>query len=263
MVVGDGCKGTAGGGEGRDGSVRHVLRSKNPLFAVALAFALSAVGAGCTTFSDSDAIARVGDTELTQDDFEAELTELGADPEIALDAEAVRGVITTWIVEEIGTLPFDADELQTTYEQGAPASGAACLAVIVVEDELAASSVVGTIDAGTPFDEAFASSNIDPSLTETMGALPCITGADIEEPELPFLVAAAELTADDPLTTSPLTDDAGTEIAWAIVRFRPFDELLEEDLGVLNSVQNGNIDVYVDPRYGVFDRTSSRVLALG
>lgn len=249
---------------GPGGSVRHVLRSKFPLLTVSLALPLAAIGAGCTTFSDSDAVARVDDAELTRDEFEAELTELGATDDTALDAEPVRGVITTWIVEQLAALPIEADELRAVYEQGAAASGAVCLSAIVVEDEAAATLVAADIESGTAFADAFAASNLDEQLAATAGALPCITGSDLEEPiGVPFLAAAVELTVDDPLAVAPLLDDAGAEIAWAVVQVRPFDELTAEDTGVLTGIQNGDVDIYVDPRYGTFDRTSSRVVALG
>ena len=47
---------------------------------ILLPLTLAAVTAGCSTFSDSDVVARVNDVELTNDEFDARLTELGVHP---------------------------------------------------------------------------------------------------------------------------------------------------------------------------------------
>jgi hypothetical protein len=66
---------------------------------------LAAVTTGCTTFSDNDAAARVGDFELSQD----ELGELmiaatpGAEPddELELSGDTARTLLNTWILTKI------------------------------------------------------------------------------------------------------------------------------------------------------------------
>ena len=57
---------------------------------ILLPLTLAAVTAGCSTFSDSDAVARVNGVELTSDEFDAKLTELGVtgDEVVPLDPSA-------------------------------------------------------------------------------------------------------------------------------------------------------------------------------
>jgi hypothetical protein len=66
---------------------------------------LAAVAAGCTTFSDNDAAARVDDTELTTEVLE-ELVVLIPDPQSGApgepeDANAVRNALTFWIQTQV------------------------------------------------------------------------------------------------------------------------------------------------------------------
>ena len=55
--------------------------------------AVAALTAGCSTFSDSNNVARVGDATLTSDDFQAQLTELGAPSDQLLPADAIQMVL--------------------------------------------------------------------------------------------------------------------------------------------------------------------------
>lgn len=247
------------------GSVRHVSRrSKMPLLAVPLVLALSAVTAGCATFTDKDNVARVGDVELSRADFETQLTDLGAPTDEPLEGEPVRGVITTWIQEQLAGLPVDADALRGTYEQGAATSGVLCVSAIVVADQATAEAVADDITGGTPFADAFAASNIDDQIAATGGALPCAPSDDEANAGVPFLVAAADLTPDDDVATAPLLDQVGQEVAWVVVRFRPFDELGDDDVAAMNATQAAaDIDIHVDPRYGTYDRVNAQVVALG
>jgi PPIC-type PPIASE domain len=73
--------------------------------AVLLALALAAVVAGCTTFSDNDAAARVDDVELTDAQLE-ELVGIYPDPETGAVGEvtsgdAVRSAMTFWVQAQV------------------------------------------------------------------------------------------------------------------------------------------------------------------
>jgi hypothetical protein len=234
-------------------------RSLTVLFALGLA----AGAAGCTTFSDSDAVARVEDTELERDAFQATLTDAGVTESDVVNADAVRAEITTWIQEQIAALPVDTDALAGNYDAGVAASGLLCLSAIVVADEATANAALAELEAGTAFPDLFAEFNLDEQLTATGGALPCLTSGDIGATEgVPFLEVAVDLNAASPLGIAPLSDASGAEIAWVVLDFRTFDELTPDDLAAMSAAST-TADVHVDPRYGTFDRTTSQVVPLG
>jgi hypothetical protein len=204
---------------------------------VLLAVGLTAVAAGCTTFSDNDAVARVGDTELSRDTFETQLTDLGVNPADVLSA---------------------AD-----YDAGLATSGALCLSAIVVDDEATATDLAAELDGGAAFADLFAAENLDQQLATTNGALPCLTAADIDTAEgVPFIDVAVGLDAAERFGSAPLVDDAGTEVAWVVLAFRPFAELTEDDIALI-STGRVTADVHVDPRYGTFDQSTTQVVPLG
>lgn len=240
--------------------MRAVLRRS---LTVLLAVGLTAVAAGCTTFSDNDAVARVGDAELTRDAFETQLTDLGVSDTDVLSADAVRSEITTWILEQLATLPVDEDALAADYDAGVATSGALCLAAIVVQDEATATDVAAELDGGADFADQFAANNVDQQLATTNGALPCLTAADIEGADgVPFIDVAVGLDAAERYGTAPLVDDAGTEVAWVVLGFRPFAELTSDDITLI-STGRVTADVHVDPRYGTFDAATTQVVPLG
>jgi len=227
--------------------------------------AVAVVSTSCSTFSDSDSVARVGDVSLSQDEFEDTLRGFEVDPSDALDAELVRSqVLTPWIQEQIAAQPIDESAARASYDAGYETSGALCLAVIVVEDEVTADEVAADIDEGRPFEESFAESNIDESQAATGGILECVSQEVIEaNAEQPFIEASVILDADDPVGTAPLFGADGAEVGWVVVHFRSFDDLADEDIAIVAAAQGTSADVYVDPRYGTFDSTTSQVVGLG
>jgi hypothetical protein len=230
---------------------------------VLLAVGLTAVAAGCTTFSDNDAVARVGDTELSRDTFETQLTDLGVNPADVLSADAVRSEITNWILEQLAALPVDEEALAADYDAGLATSGALCLSAIVVDDEATATDLAAELDGGAAFADLFAAENLDQQLATTNGALPCLTAADIDTAEgVPFIDVAVGLDAAERFGSAPLVDDAGTEVAWVVLAFRPFAELTEDDIALI-STGRVTADVHVDPRYGTFDQSTTQVVPLG
>lgn len=226
--------------------------------------AVAAVASSCSTFSDSDAVARVGDVSLSQDEFEDTLTGFEVNQSDPLDAELVRSqVLTPWIQEQLAAQPIDEDAVRASYDAGFESSGALCLSVIVVADESTAEAVAADLDGGRPFEDAFAESNVDQSLEATGGHQACVPRATVEgAAEEPFVVASVLLDADDSVGTAPLLQD-GAEVAWVVVVFRPFDDLEADDIAVVAAGQGTSADVYVDPRYGTFDSTTSQVVGLG
>ena len=113
------------------------MRRVNRRLSLALSVAaVAALTAGCSTFSDSSNVARVGDATLTNDDFQAQLTELGAPSDQLLPADAVRAQITTWIQEQVAaddSAGVDPDEAAALYDAGIETGGTICISGIVVE----------------------------------------------------------------------------------------------------------------------------------
>jgi hypothetical protein len=234
--------------------------------------AIVALGAGCTTFSDSSNVARVGDATLTDDDFQAQLTELGAPSDQLLPAEAVRAQITTWIQEQVAaddTQGVDADEAAELYDAGMEASGTTCISGIVVEDRDTATRVADELTGGADFADLLEAENLDPSLGDAGGDVGCITSSQVEEAaDLEFVQVAASLSAESPVDIAPLLDTEGNEFAWVVLSFRSFAELTPADAGTVtatidNAARLAAADVFVDPRYGTFDATTGQVVALG
>jgi hypothetical protein len=236
------------------------------LLTIPLALCLTAVAAGCTTFSDSDAVARVGDVELGRDEFEDRLEDLGATDDDVLALDPVRAEITTWIQLQL----VGSEELAAIYDAGPDESGVTCFSAIVVEDEPTAVAVQTELEDGAAFDEVFVRENLDPSLAEAVGALPCITAEDIEaSADVAFVAVGVTLNAENPFGTAPVADTTGATVAWVTLAFRSFDELSEEDvvfvtrtIGTLEGA-DPDVDIYVDPRYGVWDTLRSQVVPLG
>jgi hypothetical protein len=230
-----------------------------------LPLTLAAVTAGCSTFSDSDVVARVDDVELTSADFEARLTELGVTGDDVVALEPVRAEITSWIQQQL----VPTDEIAAMYDSGAAEAGVVCVGAIVVADQAAADAALGDIESGTAFDEVFQRDNLDQSLLSTNGAIPCVSGADLEaNAGTPFIDLAATLSAEDPYGAAPIVDAAGAEVAWVVLRFRPWDELdsvdAEQVAGLVDIADAAaGADVYVDSRYGRFDTETGTVVSLG
>ncbi len=234
--------------------------------------ATAALSAGCTTFSDSNNVARVGDVTLTNDDFQAQLTALGAPSDQLLPADAIRAEITTWIQEQVAgddSAGVDADEAAAIYDEGIASSDTVCINGIVVDTEDTAERVADELTAGADFAELLATENLDPSLGDAGGNVGCVTGDQVAEAStLEFVQVAATLSADNPFAVAPLVDTEGNEIAWAVLAFRPFDDLTPADAAAITAtIDSANrlaaADVYVDPRYGTFDPATGQVVALG
>ena len=249
--------------------MRRVNRRLSLVLSVA---AVAALTAGCATFSDSNNVARVGDATLTNDDFQAQLTELGAPSDQLLPADAVRAQITTWIQEQVAadaSVEVDADEAAARYDAGIESGGAICISGIVVETEDTANRVADELVAGTDFAELLAAENLDPSLGSAGGDIGCITSDQLTEAvDVEFVQVAAGLSADDPIAASPLFDPEGNEFAWVVLKFRSFAELSAADADAVtaaidSAARLADADVFVDPRYGTFDAATGQVVALG
>ena len=244
------------------GSVPQVLRRS---LTILLPLTIALAATGCTTFSDNDAVARVDDVELTRDEFDDRLVELGVGAADVVPLEPVRAEIGAWINQQ---LVADVD-VGALYDQGAAASGIVCLSAIVVEQEATADAALAQLADGAAFADVFTENNLDQSLEPTTGAIPCLGPQDIaDNAQTPFVAAGATMGPETPLATAPLLDTTGGEFGWVVLAFRSFDQLDAtevESLAGLVDVSDvaGDADVYVDPRYGTFDRDTGTVVGLG
>jgi hypothetical protein len=228
-----------------------------------LPFAVAATG--CTTFSDNDAVARVGDVELTRDEFDDRLLELGVGVADVLPLEPVRDEIGSWINDQ---LVADVD-VAALYDQGPESSGVVCLSAIVVEEEATAEEALAAIEGGADFAEVFTANNLDTSLDATNGAIPCLGPEDIATNiTTPFVAVGATMSPDTPLAIAPLLDTSGAPFGWVVLSFRSFDELDEAEVEQVSGLVDvseaaATADVFVDPRYGTFDAATGTVVGLG
>jgi hypothetical protein len=232
---------------------------------ILLPLSIALVATGCTTFSDNDAVARVDDVELTRDEFDDRLSELGVGTADVVALEPVRDEIGTWINEQ---LVADID-IGALYDQGPEVSGAVCLNAIVVEEESTADALLVELTDGADFAEVFTANNLDQSLVETTGAIPCLGPQDLaDNAGTPFVDTGAVMGPENAIATAPLLDTAGGVFGWVVLTFRPFDELGDADVELLAGLVDvseaaADADVYVDPRYGTFDRDTGTVIGLG
>jgi hypothetical protein len=232
---------------------------------ILLPLALAAVATGCGTFSDNDAIARVNDTELSQDEFAQQLSDLGVTDQDVVPLEPARAEITRWIQSAL----VDEDQIVALYDAGPATSGVACIQAIVVEDSAAADETVAELAGGASFEDVFAAANIDPLNAANLGTQPCITSQVLDtNDDIPLIGATWQLSADELFASAPLVDETGTTVAYAVIVFRSYEDLGFEDIDVVAasvdvSSQFADADIYVDPRYGTFDAATGLVIALG
>lgn len=232
------------------------------LLTILLPLAASTLAAGCTTFSDNDAVARVNDVELSADSL-AEL--VGAPDGVAVDANAARVQIQAWVQEEVGRFA-DPTKAPDAYRKGVQASGSVCIQVAVVDTEEIARNGVADLEGGVEFATFFAESNVNPAIADE-GRLGCAPGSELPFGEGdPLIDSLLSLSAVSPYSIATLSSGTDLPDLFTVSRFVPYDELLDADRQVVADSLTADalgIDIYVDPRYGTYDSLSGSVLALG
>jgi hypothetical protein len=232
---------------------------------LALALLLATAAVGCSSVSDSNAVARVNGVELSQEDLNTKLEDLGATSGEVLPLEPIRAEIGRWITTELAK---DID-LADVYDAGPAEVGVICIRASVVTDQAAADAALADLESGTEFSEMFSATNLDQSLVETGGALPCISAADLEaNASTPFIGVATTLSADTPFGVAPVLDESGNEAAWVVIAFRPYADLeqadIDEIIGQVDvSTSAAGADIFVASRYGTFDAATGEVVSLG
>jgi len=224
--------------------------------------ALIAVGlGGCSTFTNTDTAAKLGDAELTVDELGDQIEAGGATPtEGRVSADLARQSIGEWLYGEVA-----ADEgLLAAYGEGDPELALSCLFVVQVADRSAADAGVERL-AG---DESWGSvvAEVAPDAPDE-GRQPCTPIAEYP-PEIAEQISGLEPGGAAGVVTAP--DGSAAFVA----RAQSADEL--DVLSFLNAVATAaparidglverlsTADVYVNPQYGTFDGESLAVVPLG
>lgn len=226
---------------------------------LAAALALSA----CTTFTDNDAAARVGDEVLTQAGFDRLANAAMGQPDadrLTVPIGTARDVLNTWIVTRIveadvvaagGTPPgpangpdafqaligeqeavFDLwveldgstdDEFRAAYERGPTHSEVVCTAHVLVDTRGEADEVVAALAAGAGFADVAAERSTDTVSAADGGNLPCATINDFRNQYVPEYVEAA-LDASVGVPTDPVESSFG----WHVILVRPYDDIADD-----------------------------------
>lgn len=241
----------------------------------------------CATFNRNDAAVKVGDASLSAKAAE----KLAATGDSPATADAIRGALTKWIrvtvlEGSIGTAPaaittpaeldtrlvqaiavLGSSKARSTYELGASGSPLLCLGAITVANIDDANSVLATINSGTSFSDAAHQFSTDTVIKDAGGVVKdtngkeCLASQSISAP----VVSALK---DTPVG-QPVAADLGTFSA--VLMLRPFADLLPESQALIASasVPQEQLDaivdganIYVDPRYGRWDRDSGSVVTL-
>ena len=239
------------------GSVSAVLRRRAVRLSVRVTvIALGAAATGCTTFSDNDAVARVGDVELSDDELTESLSLASTDH--TADADAARQAVTDWIRDQI----VESGAFDDQYSADPSALGVACLDVAVAVDQADAEGLLARVEGGEDWDDVVA------PIEEAIGydsAQPCqplatfgdALGDDVAE-RLGSLVPGA----------APQVIDAGESGGFAVIRARELANVDAEDLvSAMVASRPAALDaylteVYVDPRVGSFDPGAISVVAV-
>jgi hypothetical protein len=233
----------------------HAVRLSVRVTVIALS---AAAATGCTTFSDNDAVARVGEVELSNDAL-TESLDLAA-TEVTADADAAREAVTGWIRTEL----LNSSELGRRYADGPEAVGVVCLDVAFAQDATEAEALKARLDDGESWDDV-------------VGPLAAAVGFDSHPACQPY---APILDSADPAVTdviSALRPDGSSAVidagGFVVVRLR---ELVDVDVQELVTVVGssdaavvddfiasiGTADVYVDPRIGTYDALNVAVVAV-
>lgn len=222
-----------------------MIRRLTVVFAVVAA---AATLSSCATFSDNDAIARVGDEELSRAD-------LADDTGDATDAGSVRAAISAWIGSRLPQP--NADDYLARYAAGPVESRVACLNVIAVATPERAEEARRRLLAG----EAFAMVAADELESANVGCVALDSGLDQADPAIAEALLA--LTFDDPIRVLPRTDPEQGDFQLLIQLRNANDVTVDELSAVVLPPAPADVDVYVDPRYGTWDRLTRRVVPLG
>jgi hypothetical protein len=239
---------------------------------IAAALAAASLAAGCSTFSDTDVVASVGEDQLTEDELDDLLLEVGAtedDLTGTLPLDVVRQSISLWVQE--AAIGIDDDDIAATYALGIEESGVACPRLLVAETPDDAESVVERLLGGEAYDTVFGDANIDPSLADSVGRVDCLPLSQFPEESRDSTDVAALFAVNQNMPYAAATIAGPSGDAGIVVGFRPYDDLdPAEAAAVATAIRSEAalgidiemVEVAVNPRYGTFDAATGTVVAL-
>lgn len=220
--------------------------------------AAAVVLSSCATFTEADLAARVGDAELTYEDFERRVRLVEPSVSGVIDADLGRAVIANWIALELSRGPGLVD----LYEAGPVESGVLCVSAVPVPDAATGDAAIDRLRAGTEWSEFVAETDPQSRLDGRQECVPTNVAGEIVD-------QFAGMTVADRYRTITLPGPS-----FAVIRMQTADELSGFEL--LRTVQGGapelvdqivasagDADIYVDARLGAFDPEQFTVTALG
>jgi hypothetical protein len=264
---------------------------RTKLIGLATAATAAIVLSGCSTFTDNDVAAKVGDEELTESDVQAVLED-SFDDTAEVPYDAANAVVSNWIIDRVlradlaaggnavdevdgelsdATLQasfqasFDAWTaapasidpalVAGTYGAGPSESGMVCVAHILVADEATADDLLDQLDAGADFADLAAQYSTDTGSAVNGGIIPCASLSAFSTNYVPeFATAAVEAEIGD------VVGPVETQYGYHLIKVRPYEELTDADIEALLAdilVRFGfavdEAGVWVDPRFGEFD----------
>ena len=245
---------------------------------ILLPLALASIAAGCTTFTDDDIIARVGDTELTDEIITERAVDAGLPADQELDISITRQIIGSWVnetaldegfVDAGAPTAFTETQVAARYDRGLGSAGITCPAFLVTETVGDAEAAVAELRGGDAFADVFAARNIDQSLDPTTGLIGCPTlSAVLGAGDAPEAIVLLDLDAEDRYGIAEILDPSGQPQLAVVIEFRPFDELEGDNLALVDATVRSvlalaDLDIKVNPRFGYFDPVTGAVLPLG
>ena len=259
-----------------------------------LALAATVALSGCATL-ETDVVAKVGDVEFSQEEFETLLAD--ADPTGGDDVtgDLARGVTSSFVVVELlkadlealgvpvpefddgDTAPAAAlnaefellvqswvslpaetlldDEVRAYYEGGHESSGIVCASHILVATETEADQVIDELDAGAAFADVALARSTDPGSAQAGGSLGCSPADQFAVTFVPEFATAA-LDAEIGVPTAPVE----TQFGFHVIRLDPIDELDTGSIVPLRVRTLGDrYDVSVASRIGRWDPSGAVV----
>lgn len=266
---------------------RRPLRSTLLLAVVALGTS------ACSTFTDTDVVARVGVVEMTDQQLAELLREQVGDEANRAPLELSNQIVTTFVLDaavraDIARLGGDvptpsgfltAAGLQSDFQQAVQAwqavqprsferaawgdlyargpadSGIVCTSHVLLDSEAEANDVLAELDRGASFADLAAERSTDPGSRVNGGVIECAVAQTFANSFVPEYVDAA-FEADIGEPVGPVQSQFG----FHVILVRPFDEIddvelepLVTDPAIRFDLATRSLDIYVDPRYGSFE----------
>lgn len=232
---------------------------KRPIFRIALFAATAVALSGCATFTDDNLAARVGDAELSYDEFSDRFSQTNETDGDRIDADRGRAIVSNWIALELAR-PSGIVDL---YAEGPIVSGVLCPSVVGVADGTAANAALAALRGGADWGQFVADTNPEAALD---GRIECLPTTELGE-------AANQLSvmeADNPYGALTFPDGSGA----VVIRMQQVSDVngfellrayqtIDPELVEIIVASATDADVYVDPSLGSFDAERFGVAPLG